>query len=228
MRGLLNAFSRLVRDTTVSERLHAVALAALTLESIEREEELEEEEDRGRVRTEGSSSRPTVTAAGRAEEWRRLWRLRSEDEVIDAAVSALPSHVLEYGVESSKELKRQWRGVQSAMKEEAFVPKTASEAERGRSVWGQLVGKFFALLYLTPSTVAAAASGEADEVQVLDRMNASVVNQRWQEALRLQQQLSHNNRQLSQRWRLAVEDRVLVEQTLSTVKARIICLSLEL
>ena len=227
MRGLLDAFSRLVRDTAMSERLHAVALAALTLESIEREEDLEEEEDRGRVRTEGSStSRPAVTPAERAEEWRRLWRLRSEDEVIDAAVSALPSHVLESGVESSKELKRQWRHVQSAMKEEAFVPKSANEAEQGRSVWAQLVGRFFSLLYLSPSTAAAATSGGADEVEVLDRMNASVVNRRWHEALRLQQQLGANNRQLSQRWRQAVEDRVLVEQTLSTVRARIICLSL--
>ena len=227
MRGLLSAFSRLVRDTAVSERLHAVALAALTLESIEREEELEDEEDRGRIRAEDGSSTPIVTTADRAEEWRRLWRLRSEDEVIDAAVSALPSHVLEHGVESSKELKRQWRRVQYAMKEEAFVPKTAGEAEQGRSVWAQLVGTVFSLLYLSPSAAAAAASGGADEVEVLDRMNACVVNRRWQEALRMQQQLSSNNRQLSQRWRQAVQDRMLVEQTLSTVRARIICLSLD-
>ena len=228
MRKLLDAFTRLVRDTAVSERLHAVALAALTLESIEREEDLEEEEAHGRIRTEDGGSRQVTSPAERAEEWRRLWRLRSEDEVIDAAVSALPSHVLESGVESSSELRRQWRQVQSAMREEAFVPKAADESEYGRSLWAQLTGRLFSLLYLTPSTAAAAASGGADEVEVLDQMNASVVNRRWHEALRLQQQLSANNRELSQRWRQAVEDRMLVEQTLTTVRARIICLSQEM
>ena len=225
VRAFLSAFQTIVRETQDSDRLHQVALAALALDSITREEEVEKEEESGRQRTAVAAG----PSAGLVTEWRRLWRLRSEDEVIDAVVSSIPSHVLTGGVQSVGQLKRRWRRVQAVLKEEAFVPKAEERDGYGRSVWAQLTGKLFALLYLSPASASAAeaerVAGDAGEVGVIDRINAMVGEKRWSEVLSLESLLSPTTRALCEDWTKQVEDRVLVEQALQAVKARVICLS---
>ena len=165
-------------------------------------------------------------AVGLVAEWRRLWRLRSSDEVIDAVVASIPSHVLTSGLPSVPQLRRRWRRVQAALKEEAFVPKAAEQEGFGRSPWAQVVGKLFSLLYLSPASASAAEmGGEEGEVGVIDQMNAMVGEKRWGEVLRLEGQLSPTCRALCEEWMKQVEDRLVVEQALQAVKARVICLS---
>ena len=223
MRSFLAAFQRIVDETRDSDRLHQVALAALALDSLSREEEVEREEEGGRQRAVAPDA---AALSGLVAEWRRLWRLRSSDEVIDAAVSSIPSHVLTSSLPSVPQLKRRWRRVQAALKEEAFVPKAAEQEGLGRSPWAQVVGKLFSLLYLSPASASAAeVEGEEGEVGVIDRMNGMVGEKRWGEVLRLEGQLSPPCRALCEEWVRQVEDRLIVEQALQAVKARVICLS---
>ena len=223
LRSFLSAFQGVVDETKDSDQLHRVALAALALDSLSREEEVEKEEETGRQRV---VSPEAAQSSGLLAEWRRLWRLRSSDEVIDAAVSSIPSHVLTSGLPSVPQLRRRWRRVQAALKEEAFVPKAAEQDGLGRSPWAQLVGKLFSLLYLSPASVAAeGVVGETGEVGVIDRMNAMVGEKKWGEVLRLEGELSPTCRALCEGWVQQVEDRLVVEQALQAVKARVICLS---
>ena len=224
MRSFLASFQRIVDDTKDSDHLHQVALAALALDSLSREEEVEKEEESGRQRLVVPGA---AASSGLVAEWRRLWRLRSSDAVIDAVVSSIPSHVLTEGLPSVPQLKRRWRRVQAALKEEAFVPKAAEEEGHGRSPWAQLVGKAFSLLYLSATSASAAGVEveEGGEVGVIDRMNAMVGEKRWGEVLRLEALLSPTCRALCEQWTQQVQDRLVVEQALQAVKARVICLS---
>ena len=231
MQSLLAAFQSLLRDTQSSGLLHQVSLAALALDSLSREEEMEREEDAGRIRRRSVREVEAATV----QQWRRLWRLRGGDEVIDAAVSSIPQHVLSGGLHSVSQLRQRWRSVRQALKEEAFAPKV-----EGGSVLAQLLGKLFSFLYLSPSSASASQavvqfdSGEGaggaagGDIDVVDQLNSAVSERRWADVLRLEGRLSAGSRQLCSAWTQAVHDRIVVEQAMQTVKARVVCLSLDM
>lgn len=220
LKAFFQVFSAVAVDADRSQHLHQLSLSLLALASIiNAEHDATNQQELDRMLQKG---------------WSRLYQVRSDDPLIDAALTSIPSQVINHGLPTAHTLANRWRRVKDAMSAEAFVPVGAKSGER--SLWAHLVGKLFSMFYISqepttlspPQPLQRPSDDVTNDLNAIDLMDALVRARDWKTIVQYEPNLSDHVRAVDRDWIAQVRDRAVTELALEAIQSRVICLAAQM